>query len=261
MEGFVDYQKLPERIASVDINLAPLTDTIFNRAKSENKWVEAALVQTVTAASNLGAFAEMVQDGEDGVLCRDEAEWLEKLQWLIDDEPARKAIAGRAYGRCSRECVTIFHATGICEWVERHWNLRCAFVLPAMEISGGDVYKRQVGGFGIHYPYPDCNLLDKRDLDGHFKGFGETNTIFHLDDPERYEREEGYRHYLAFFSDNNSCIRRDIFEKYPYEDVNFAEDQIWARKMIELGFKKVYCPYAPVYHSHNFKLRTYFKRY
>ena len=135
MEGFVDYQKLPERIASVDINLAPLTDTIFNRAKSENKWVEAALVQTVTAASNLGA--EMVQDGEDGVLCRDEAEWLEKLQWLIDDEPARKAIAGRAYGRCSRECVTIFHATGICEWVERHWNLRCAFVLPAMEISGG----------------------------------------------------------------------------------------------------------------------------
>lgn len=21
-----------------------------------------------------------------------------------------------------------------------------------------------VGGFGIHYPYPDCNLLDKRDL-------------------------------------------------------------------------------------------------
>ena len=47
-----------------------------------------------------------------------------------------------------------------------------------------------VGGFGIHYPYPDCNLLDKRDLDGHFKGFGETNTIFHLDDPERYEREE-----------------------------------------------------------------------
>ena len=137
MEGFVDYQKLPERIASVDINLAPLTDTIFNRAKSENKWVEAALVQTVTAASNLGAFAEMVQDGEDGVLCLDEAEWLEKLQWLIDDEPARKAIAGRAYGRCSRECVTIFHATGICEWVERHWNLRCAFVLPAMEISGG----------------------------------------------------------------------------------------------------------------------------
>lgn len=137
MEGFIDYRKLPERIASVDINLAPLTDTIFNRAKSENKWVEAALVQTVTAASSLGAFAEMIQDGKDGVLCRDEKEWLEKLQWLIGDAKARETIAKRAYDRCSRECVTIFHAGGLCEWVDRHWNPRCAFILPAMEISGG----------------------------------------------------------------------------------------------------------------------------
>lgn len=118
-----------------------------------------------------------------------------------------------------------------------------------------------VGGFGIHYPYPDCNLFDQRDLEMHFQGFGSENTIFYLEDKKRYEEEEGYRHLLSFFSDNNSCIRRNIWEKYPYEDVNFAEDQIWARKMIELGYKKVYCPTAPVYHSHNYKLLTYFKRY
>lgn len=118
-----------------------------------------------------------------------------------------------------------------------------------------------VGGFGIHYPYPDCNLIDKRDLAAHFKGFGEDNTIYQLTDRERYEREEGYRHLLAFFSDNNSCLKRSIWEKYPYEDVDFAEDQIWARKMIELGYKKVYCPFAPVYHSHNYGLRSYFGRY
>ena len=118
-----------------------------------------------------------------------------------------------------------------------------------------------VGGFGIHYPYPDCNVFDVRDLKIHFQGFGEDNTIFWLEDKERYEREEGYRHLLSFFSDNNSCLRRAVWEKYPYADVNFAEDQIWARQMIELGFKKLYCPYAPVYHSHNFPLKTYFKRY
>lgn len=118
-----------------------------------------------------------------------------------------------------------------------------------------------VGGFGIHYPYPDCNFIDKRDIEGHFKGFGDTNTVYYMEDKERYESEEGYRHLLAFFSDNNSCVRRSIFEKYPYDDVDFAEDQIWARKMIERGYKKVYCPFAPVYHSHNFKLGTYFARY
>ena len=118
-----------------------------------------------------------------------------------------------------------------------------------------------VGGFGIHYPYPGCNFIDKRDIEGLFQGFGSDNTIFYMEDKERYEREEGYRHVLAFFSDNNSCVRRDVFEQHPYDDVNFAEDQIWARKMIELGYKKVYCPFAPVYHSHNFKLSTYFARY
>ncbi len=117
------------------------------------------------------------------------------------------------------------------------------------------------GGFGIHYPYPDCNIIDKRDLPLHFQGFGSDNTIYYMDDPERYEREEGYRHVLAFFSDNNSCLRRSVWEQYPYDDVEFAEDQIWARRMIEKGYKKVYCPFAPVYHSHNYDLKSYFGRY
>lgn len=117
------------------------------------------------------------------------------------------------------------------------------------------------GAFGIHYPYPDCNLLDKRDITLHFRGFGWDNTIYHLDDKDRYEREEGYRHLLAYFSDNNSCLRRCIWESIPYDDVNFAEDQIWAKKIIELGYKKAYVPFAGVYHSHNYKLSTYFQRY
>ena len=128
-------------------------------------------------------------------------------------------------------------------------------------IDGMKIDPEIVGGFGIHLPYPDCNIFDKRDLEGHFNNFGTDNTIFQLEDKERYEREEGYRHLLAFFSDNNSCLRRSVWEKYPYDDVNFAEDQIWARKMIELGFKKLYCPYAAVYHSHNYSLSTFFRRY
>lgn len=117
------------------------------------------------------------------------------------------------------------------------------------------------GGFGRHLPYPDCNVLDKRDINLHFKGFGETNTISWIEDKKRYEEDEAYRHFLAFFSDNNSCLRRSVWEKYPYPEVNFSEDQIWMRKMIELGYKRVYCPDSVVYHSHNYPLKTYFKRY
>ena len=116
-------------------------------------------------------------------------------------------------------------------------------------------------GFGIHYPYTDCNLLDERDIRLHFKGFGDDNTVYYLDNPERYKIEEGYRHLLAYFSDNNSCLKRSVWEKIPYDDVDFAEDQIWTKKIIELGYKKVYSPFAAVYHSHNYKLSTYFQRY
>ena len=38
----MDYKELPAKIAEMDINLAPLCDTIFNEAKSEIKWMEAA---------------------------------------------------------------------------------------------------------------------------------------------------------------------------------------------------------------------------
>ena len=56
-------------------------------------------------------------------------------------------------------------------------------------------------------------------------------------------------------------MRRSIWEKYPYDNVDFAEDQFWARKIIELGYHKAYAADAPVYHSHNYKLHTYFGRY
>lgn len=134
-----------------------------------------------------------------------------------------------------------------------HW---IESMVGAMQIEQGIA-----GGFGIHYPYPDCNVLDKRDLKRHFQNFGEENHVFFLDDRERYFQDKSYQQYLAFFSDNNSCLKREVWEKMPYQEVDFAEDQLWARQILEAGYKKVYCPHAAVYHSHNYPLRTYFKRY
>jgi glycosyltransferase involved in cell wall biosynthesis len=57
---FIDWRELPEIISNVDINIAPIENTIFNTAKSENKWVEAALVKVPTIASNVGAFKQVI---------------------------------------------------------------------------------------------------------------------------------------------------------------------------------------------------------
>ena len=37
VHDYVDWKALPQLISQVDINLAPLVDSVFNRAKSEIK--------------------------------------------------------------------------------------------------------------------------------------------------------------------------------------------------------------------------------
>lgn len=106
---FVDWKKLPSLIAEVDINLAPLEQSIFNEAKSENKWVEAALVKVPTVASNVGAFQRMIVSGETGILCDTEDEWVEQLSRLVEDKKERERIAENAYRYCTKKlCNCIY---------------------------------------------------------------------------------------------------------------------------------------------------------
>ena len=92
---YVDWDKLPALISDVDINLAPLVDSIFNRAKSEIKWIEAALVKVPTDA---------IVDGETGLLATDE-EWFDKLEALVLSPELRQKIADAAYRAVLENCT------------------------------------------------------------------------------------------------------------------------------------------------------------
>lgn len=96
----VSWEELPALIASVDINLAPLEPTLFNEAKSENKWTEAALVKVPTVASNFGAFSDVIEDGKNGFLCSTTEDWIDALISLIDDPSLRERIGEAAYRSC-----------------------------------------------------------------------------------------------------------------------------------------------------------------
>jgi len=117
-----------------------------------------------------------------------------------------------------------------------------------------------VGVFGKHLAYDDCDIFEKHNLDIHFKNFGEGTVVYRMDDKERYEQEEGYRHLLCFYSDNSSAMRKSIWNEIPYDDVDFAEDQLWAQKIIEKGYSKAYTSEAIVYHSHNYSFKEMMMR-
>lgn len=134
---FVDWEKLPAMIADVDINIAPLEDTIFNRAKSENKWTEAALVKVPTIASRVGAFEKMIENGVTGLLCDGCDEWEEKLSELIEHPETRKTIAENAHAYATKHCITINSGYSLVQFLLSKMSRNLVMVLPSLQISGG----------------------------------------------------------------------------------------------------------------------------
>ncbi len=135
---FTSWTKLPFYIAQCDINVAPLEDTLFNRAKSENKWVEASLVKVPTIASDVGAFSKMIENDRTGILCANEtSEWLNALSMLVSSAELRDSVGEAAYDFCLRQCTTIYSSAGLKKIIDECMTPNLAFVLPSLQISGG----------------------------------------------------------------------------------------------------------------------------
>jgi CMP-N-acetylneuraminic acid synthetase len=93
--------------------------------------------------------------------------------------------------------------------------------------------KEIAGVYGRQEPMSFTSEFDKRDL----------VNLFGLD-KKIQERD-------SFFHNANSIIRRDIWEKLPFdEQVTNIEDRIWAKEVLKQYYKIVYEPEASVYHYH-----------
>ena len=136
-KSFVEWQQLPELIAQADINLVPLCDTVFNAAKSENKWVEAALVGVPTVASDVGALHRMIEHGRTGYLCVSRKDWEQALAELIEHPEQRDVIGMAAHDYVSEHCTTVRTGGGLRSFLLSHRKPNLAMVLPAFAISGG----------------------------------------------------------------------------------------------------------------------------
>ena len=134
---YVDWRELPEIISNVDINIAPIEDNIFNSAKSENKWVEAALVKIPTVASNIGAFKKVIIQKQTGFLCSNNFEWYKSLKTLIINENLRNTIGENAYQICKKKYNTIYTGRKLANFINSFTNKHIGFFVPTLKISGG----------------------------------------------------------------------------------------------------------------------------
>ncbi len=94
---FVAWQELPNFIAHIDINLAPLElDNPFCQAKSELKYMEAALLGVPTLASPTEAFQFAITPNENGLLAATYDEWCAGLRLLIEQPALRRQLGSAA---------------------------------------------------------------------------------------------------------------------------------------------------------------------
>lgn len=268
IEPFVDWQKLPEIIASIDINLAPLEDSIFNEAKSENKWLEAALVKTVTLASDLGAFHQMINDGVDGILFKNEKDFEKKLEKLVKNNEYREEIATNAYNRVIKNNVTTYSGHGLAKFIKSKLHKNIAFVLPTTNISGGvNVVIRHIGmlkkqGYDVTVINMDDNDTDiesrwgtVRVLKKHktkFNGYFDTMvaTLWAtLDFIKKYPNVKNrmylVQNYETDFADFGKFMRIEANATYEDETgIKYLTISKWCEDWLKEKFEKE-CKYAP----------------
>ncbi|MFL5664668.1 MAG: glycosyltransferase [Ktedonobacteraceae bacterium] len=92
-----DYPRVLSDLG-VDIGLAPLHDTPFNRAKSDIKYLEYSATGAATIASPLAPYEASVHE-DRGMLVRDNTPdaWSAAIGRLVDDPPLQQRLARNAY--------------------------------------------------------------------------------------------------------------------------------------------------------------------
>jgi rhamnosyltransferase len=97
----------------------------------------------------------------------------------------------------------------------------------------------------------------KSEINAVFAGFGPDfgTTIYYKDD---FIQSQGVYDAVSFYSDVNSAARRSyLVGEISYQDVRYAEDQLFGRDVINAGYYKVYAPRASVVHSNDLTLGEY----
>ncbi|MEN9975463.1 MAG: hypothetical protein RLZZ282_1469, partial [Verrucomicrobiota bacterium] len=98
-------------------------------------------------------------------------------------------------------------------------------------------------GFSRQIERPDCQAVFAHDYDRCFGPHRESAQWEH------------------FFSMVSSITHRSILEKIPIrEDLQFAEDDEWTRRLAASGLSILYIADSLVMHSHNYTLRQSYKR-
>jgi rhamnosyltransferase len=200
------------------------------------------------------------------------------IELLVLDSGSHDAsvgIARRAGANVARMAPAEFtHGGARNRMMELASGEHVAFLTQDASPIGSDWLARLLSGFSladdvalVFGPYiarRDASIAIKRELRDFFASFSPDGgpVVQRLGSAEE-PKGSGYVRTpspLTFFTDANGCVARWAWERVPYRNVAYAEDQLLAAEMIEAGFAKVFEPEAAVMHSHHYRPAALFRR-
>lgn len=123
-------------------------------------------------------------------------------------------------------------------------------------------YSDAAGLFGRHIAYPNHSIFTKYQISRMFDNFLKFPlAISKQTDLDRWNSgDQEWRQFLHFYSDNNSAMRRQVWNEIPYANIDYGEDQVWANDLINKGYQKLYAPTVAVFHSHDYDEKQTYER-
>lgn len=98
---FVPYEELQYEIGKVDLNIIPLQKHEFNNCKSELKYFEASIVNTLSLAIDNDVYKGIIEHGKDGFLT-DELSWFDNLEYIYINKDKLKKVVDNANEKCHK---------------------------------------------------------------------------------------------------------------------------------------------------------------
>lgn len=86
IDFITDIQTYWALLEQMDISVATLVPGEMNDCKSEIKWIEASCCSVASVLSASATYRSVVTDGHDAMLVFNEAQWYEKLSYLVNNK-------------------------------------------------------------------------------------------------------------------------------------------------------------------------------
>ena len=122
-----------------------------------------------------------------------------------------------------------------------------------------DRHPEVAGAFGQQIAHAGADPLEASEIARHFDTFTNRPCVFRAspapDDPALATQAQ-----LHYFSNVNSCIRKQSWERIPFPEIEFGEDQAWAFEIQKAGLATGYVERAVVRHSHAYGALDLFRR-